>query len=103
MCCNYTKFGILIVKVAVNIFRTLPPSDNPDFDPEEDDPTLEASWPHLQVSNNLCNHKLFVQAGIAIIQQINSTMDNIILSIDNFIHASYSWSQVSALKDIETL
>merc|ERR1711997_784614 len=25
----------------------LPPSDNPDFDPEEDDPTLEASWPHL--------------------------------------------------------
>jgi len=27
----------------------LPPSDNPDFDPEEDDPTLEASWPHLQV------------------------------------------------------
>lgn len=39
-----------IVKViACNIFRTLPPSDNPDFDPEEDDPTLEASWPHLQI------------------------------------------------------
>ena len=32
------------------MFRTLPPSDNPDFDPEEDDPTLEASWPHLTVS-----------------------------------------------------
>lgn len=30
-------------------FRTLPPSENPDFDPEEDDPTLEASWPHLQL------------------------------------------------------
>ena len=28
----------------------MPPSDNPDFDPEEDDPTLEASWPHLTVS-----------------------------------------------------
>lgn len=27
----------------------MPPSDNPDFDPEEDDPTLEASWPHLQL------------------------------------------------------
>ena len=27
----------------------MPPSDNPDFDPEEDDPTLEASWPHLTV------------------------------------------------------
>ncbi|XP_074662971.1 serine/threonine-protein phosphatase 2A 56 kDa regulatory subunit epsilon isoform-like isoform X2 [Tubulanus polymorphus] len=39
-----------IVKlIACNIFRTLPPSDNPDFDPEEDDPTLEASWPHLQI------------------------------------------------------
>ncbi|KAJ8309564.1 hypothetical protein KUTeg_014438 [Tegillarca granosa] len=35
--------------IACNIFRTLPPNDNPDFDPEEDDPTLEASWPHLQV------------------------------------------------------
>jgi serine/threonine-protein phosphatase 2A regulatory subunit B' len=31
------------------LFRTLPPSENPDFDPEEDDPTLEASWPHLQL------------------------------------------------------
>ena len=40
-------------QVACNIFRTLPPNDNPDFDPEEDDPTLEASWPHLQVSNSL--------------------------------------------------
>ena len=38
-----------IFQIACNIFRTLPPSDNPDFDPEEDDPTLEASWPHLQV------------------------------------------------------
>lgn len=32
-----------------NAFRTLPPSENPDFDPEEDDPTLELSWPHLEV------------------------------------------------------
>ena len=28
--------------ISANIFRTLPPSDNPDFDPEEDEPTLEA-------------------------------------------------------------
>ncbi|CAG01827.1 unnamed protein product, partial [Tetraodon nigroviridis] len=37
---------------AVNIFRTLPPSSNPtgaEFDPEEDEPTLEAAWPHLQL------------------------------------------------------
>lgn len=41
-------------QISANLFRTLPPSENPDFDPEEDDPTLEASWPHLTV-NNICN------------------------------------------------
>uniref|UniRef100_A0A8C5S6N2 Protein phosphatase 2 regulatory subunit B'alpha n=1 Tax=Laticauda laticaudata TaxID=8630 RepID=A0A8C5S6N2_LATLA len=35
--------------ISSNIFRTLPPSENPDFDPEEDEPTLEASWPHIQL------------------------------------------------------
>ncbi|XP_035277793.1 serine/threonine-protein phosphatase 2A 56 kDa regulatory subunit alpha isoform [Anguilla rostrata] len=35
--------------IITNIFRTLPPSDNPDFDPEEDEPTLEVSWPHIQL------------------------------------------------------
>ncbi|CAO1423771.1 unnamed protein product [Diamesa serratosioi] len=39
----------IIRMISVNLFRTLPPSENPDFDPEEDDPTLEASWPHLQL------------------------------------------------------
>eukprot|EP00035_Acanthoeca_spectabilis_P020251 m.431859 g.431859 ORF g.431859 m.431859 type:complete len:572 (+) comp17360_c0_seq1:227-1942(+) len=37
---------------AINLFRTLPPPENPsaaDFDPEEDEPTLEAAWPHLQL------------------------------------------------------
>lgn len=38
----------IVRMVAINCFRTLPPSDNPDFDPEEDEPTLESSWPHLQ-------------------------------------------------------
>ena len=42
----------LSIQITCNIFRTLPPSENPDFDPEEDDPTLEASWPHLQVGTN---------------------------------------------------
>uniref|UniRef100_A0AAQ5Y5N6 Serine/threonine protein phosphatase 2A regulatory subunit n=1 Tax=Amphiprion ocellaris TaxID=80972 RepID=A0AAQ5Y5N6_AMPOC len=35
--------------ISTNIFRALPPSENPDFDPEEDEPTLEASWPHMQL------------------------------------------------------
>ncbi|KAJ6622265.1 Serine/threonine-protein phosphatase 2A 56 kDa regulatory subunit delta isoform, partial [Pseudolycoriella hygida] len=42
---------------SVNLFRTLPPSSNPngaEFDPEEDEPTLEASWPHLQMVYDLC-------------------------------------------------
>ncbi|XP_025017094.1 serine/threonine-protein phosphatase 2A 56 kDa regulatory subunit gamma isoform [Tetranychus urticae] len=42
----------LIQMFAINCFRTLPPSSNPlgaEFDPEEDEPTLEASWPHLQL------------------------------------------------------
>ena len=37
-------------QISSNIFRSLPAIDQSDFDPdEEDDPTLEASWPHLQV------------------------------------------------------
>ncbi|XP_076235287.1 serine/threonine-protein phosphatase regulatory subunit widerborst isoform X1 [Calliopsis andreniformis] len=39
----------IIKMISANLFRTLPPSENPDFDPEEDDPTLEASWPHLHL------------------------------------------------------
>ncbi|KAK0428717.1 hypothetical protein QR680_010968 [Steinernema hermaphroditum] len=37
---------------AVNVFRVLSPPSNPngvEFDPEEDEPTLEAAWPHLQL------------------------------------------------------
>ncbi|XP_041951543.1 protein phosphatase 2, regulatory subunit B', epsilon isoform X3 [Alosa sapidissima] len=39
----------VVKMVCYNIFRTLPPSDSNEFDPEEDEPTLEASWPHLQL------------------------------------------------------
>jgi serine/threonine-protein phosphatase 2A regulatory subunit B' len=46
---NVVNMWVCFLQVAYNIFRTLPPSENPDFDPEEDDPTLEASWPHLQI------------------------------------------------------
>uniref|UniRef100_A0A336LQY6 Serine/threonine protein phosphatase 2A regulatory subunit n=1 Tax=Culicoides sonorensis TaxID=179676 RepID=A0A336LQY6_CULSO len=40
-----------VAMFATNLFRTLPPTSNPsgaEFDPEEDEPTLESSWPHLQ-------------------------------------------------------
>ncbi|XP_078418364.1 protein phosphatase 2, regulatory subunit B', epsilon isoform X2 [Cetorhinus maximus] len=39
----------VVKMVSFNIFRTLPPSESSEFDPEEDEPTLEASWPHLQL------------------------------------------------------
>jgi len=41
-----------VLQFAINAFRSLPPSTNPNgeqFDPEEDEPTLEPSWPHLQI------------------------------------------------------
>lgn len=42
----------IIKMFSINMFRTLPPCSNPtgtEFDPEEDEPNLEASWPHLQI------------------------------------------------------
>lgn len=48
---------LVLIQFSVNLFRTLPPSSNPngaEFDPEEDEPTLEASWPHLQMVYDLC-------------------------------------------------
>lgn len=54
-CCSSKSLNgtrhVLCLQISTNIFRTLPPSENPDFDPEEDEPTLEASWPHIQVKN----------------------------------------------------
>ncbi|KAG8521239.1 Acetyl-CoA carboxylase 2 [Galemys pyrenaicus] len=46
---NWSTYSDIVKMISANIFRTLPPSDNPDFDPEEDEPTLEASWPHIQL------------------------------------------------------
>ena len=54
-------FSLIFFQIACNLFRTLPPSDNPDFDPEEDDPTLEASWPHLTVRNQISKGKCALQ------------------------------------------
>ncbi|CAG0912222.1 unnamed protein product [Notodromas monacha] len=42
-------YSEVVKMISCNLFRCLPPSENPDFDPEEDEPTLEASWPHLQL------------------------------------------------------
>lgn len=42
----------IIFMLSNNLFRTLPPSRSHDvdnFDPEEEEPTLEPAWPHLQI------------------------------------------------------
>ncbi len=45
-------YGEAVKMFSYNCFRTLPPPSNPqgaEYDPEEDEPTLEAAWPHLQL------------------------------------------------------
>uniref|UniRef100_A0A8R1HVW5 Serine/threonine protein phosphatase 2A regulatory subunit n=1 Tax=Caenorhabditis japonica TaxID=281687 RepID=A0A8R1HVW5_CAEJA len=44
-----TIYPTVIKMVGKNIFRVLPPSENFEFDPEEGEPMLEVSWPHLQL------------------------------------------------------
>nr|CDQ01076.1 BMA-PPTR-2, isoform a [Brugia malayi] len=42
----------VISMLGSNLFRVLSPPSNPtgaEFDPDEDEPTLEAAWPHLQL------------------------------------------------------
>ena len=54
-----SDLSVSVHQFAVNMFRTLPPSSNPtgaEFDPEEDEPTLEAAWPHLQVRTHTRTH-----------------------------------------------
>lgn len=49
-------YPAIIKMFSTNIFRVLSPPSHPigtDFDPDEDDPTLEASWPHLQLVYDL--------------------------------------------------
>jgi len=43
-----STYGEIIRMVSCNIFRTLPPKDFKDYDPEDDEPNLEPSWPHMQ-------------------------------------------------------
>lgn len=38
----------IVQMVRVNLLRTLPPQVN-DYDPEEDEPSMELMWPHLQI------------------------------------------------------
>jgi len=41
----------MLTQVSVNIIRPLAPNTNIYFDPDEDEPSLEPSWPHLSVGD----------------------------------------------------
>lgn len=42
----------------MNAFRTLPPLDRgTEYDPDEDEPPMELTWPHLEVC--ICKHIQF--------------------------------------------
>ena len=43
-------------QVRMNIFRTLPPLAAVEYDPDEDEPPLESSWPHLEVQGDTNTH-----------------------------------------------
>jgi len=48
---NEQTFPEIIQMIAQNLFRGLAPNNSPphaQYDPDEDEPVLEASWPHLQ-------------------------------------------------------
>lgn len=50
-CFNESLMADVVNMVGANIFRSLPARKNAltVFDPEEDEPALEPSWPHLQI------------------------------------------------------
>lgn len=43
-------FGGIVRMFATNAFRSLPPNENPEFDPEEDEHKFEPAWPHLHLA-----------------------------------------------------
>jgi serine/threonine-protein phosphatase 2A regulatory subunit B' len=49
---GHDTYQYIVEMVRVNLFHALPPRLNPDgaeYDPEEDEPILEAAWPHLMI------------------------------------------------------
>jgi len=47
-CMPYSMINVMI-QITVNVIRPLPPSLIVYFDPDEDEPTMEITWPHLSV------------------------------------------------------
>ena len=55
----------IVFMLNANLFRALPPSkggDQENYDPDEEEPSLEPTWPHLQVSTPARHPTPFQQA-----------------------------------------
>ena len=49
----------VVLMLSNNLFRSLPPTksgEHDSLDPDEEEPTLEPAWPHLQVRPQTCQH-----------------------------------------------
>lgn len=54
--------------ISINLFRSLPPPIYADFDPEEDEPNFDPSWPHLQFVYELF-HRFVMTAEVKMIRK----------------------------------
>ncbi|KAF3427679.1 hypothetical protein E2986_13868 [Frieseomelitta varia] len=99
---------------AVNLFRTLPPSSNPngaEFDPEEDEPTLEAAWPHLQLvllplhkaKSLSVYHPQLAYCVVQFLEKDPSLTEPVIRSLLKFWPKTHSPKEVMFLNELEEI
>eukprot|EP00484_Ammonia_sp_Unknown_P018022 CAMPEP_0197026590 /NCGR_PEP_ID=MMETSP1384-20130603/6641_1 /TAXON_ID=29189 /ORGANISM="Ammonia sp." /LENGTH=493 /DNA_ID=CAMNT_0042455283 /DNA_START=2239 /DNA_END=3720 /DNA_ORIENTATION=+ len=59
---------VILEMIGTNLFRSLPPPVYDDFDPEEDEPNFDPSWPHLQFVYEFF-HRFVMTADVKVIRR----------------------------------
>jgi len=59
---------VILEMIGTNLFRSLPPPIYEDFDPEEDEPNFDPSWPHLQFVYEFF-HRFVMTADVRVIRR----------------------------------
>jgi len=59
---------VILDMIGTNLFRSLPPPVYEDFDPEEDEPNFDPSWPHLQFVYEFF-HRFVMTADVRVIRR----------------------------------
>jgi len=59
---------VILEMIGNNLFRSLPPPVYDDFDPEEDEPNFDPSWPHLQFVYEFF-HRFVMTADVKVIRR----------------------------------